>query len=78
MYGYINIDGEEVVPPIYDEISEFFVDDNVVVRLDEKFGIISNTGKIILPVQFSDTENLIKTYITLKENGFDVHEQSLN
>lgn len=112
LYGYINTEGEEIIPPIYeyiglfeknvavfwegkkrglidtsstivaeaiyDEISGFFIDNNLIVRIEKKFGIISNTGQIVLPVQFDDLKMLIKTYTTLRESGLDFHNFSMN
>ncbi|HHT21872.1 MAG TPA: WG repeat-containing protein [Bacteroidales bacterium] len=76
--GLIDRTSTIVAEAIYDEISGFFIDNNLIVRIDKKYGIISNTGRIVLPVQFEDLKILISTYNTLKESGLDVHNFSMN
>ena len=50
--GIINKKGEEILEPIYDNI--YYAKDNLfIVELNYKFGVFDNTGKIILPIEYS-------------------------
>lgn len=62
-FGYINIKGEIVIKPIYEEATMF---DNklALVTFNKKSGVINNKGKIILPLIFDNlggiSQNLVK------------------
>ncbi|MDL2215357.1 WG repeat-containing protein [Dysgonomonas sp. OttesenSCG-928-M03] len=50
-YGFINRQGEEIVPPIYDHIDDFNkVDSLTTCSLDSKIGILSRTHIIYPPI----------------------------
>ena len=57
-YGFINDDGKEVVPPIYDRINKFgeYVKDWAKVELNGQKGFISSDGNIIVPLKYSEIE----------------------
>lgn len=50
-YGYKNEQGEIVIAPAYDEAEEF-ENDVAVVRVDDRHGLIDQSGKIVIPCEF--------------------------
>ena len=50
-YGAINEDGKEIIPPIYDDVSNFYKG-YTIVRKNHKCGIVDSTGKIIVPIKY--------------------------
>ncbi|MDR1704189.1 MAG: WG repeat-containing protein [Clostridiales bacterium] len=48
-HGFINKNGEEIVPPIYDYASSFN-GGFATVQLDDKYGIINSNGEIVVPI----------------------------
>jgi hypothetical protein len=55
--GLIDIDGNIIINPIYDEISGFFQNGYMRVR---KNGVIDVKGKAIIPIQYDDISDLKK------------------
>ncbi|MEQ9303549.1 MAG: WG repeat-containing protein, partial [Marinoscillum sp.] len=56
LYGFINKQGLEVVPPIYDKISYFDRENSnwALVERNGKFGFIDKDGKVVVPVALND------------------------
>jgi len=53
-YGFVRADnGEEVIPPIYDEASDYF-NGLSLARLGDKWGVINISGESIMPFDFDD------------------------
>ncbi len=50
-YGFINLQGEELVPPIYDG-TEYLQDGMGSVRKDNGVGFVDKTGKLIVPIVY--------------------------
>jgi hypothetical protein len=50
-YGAINKYGTEVIPPIYDDIFDFYKGYTVVIKND-KYGMADSTGTIIIPPKY--------------------------
>jgi hypothetical protein len=50
-YGYYDINGEEIIQPQFDEVSEFS-EGLARMRLAGKYGYIDKTGQIAIPPQF--------------------------
>jgi hypothetical protein len=50
-YGYKNEQGQIVIAPVYDEAEEF-KHDVAIVRSGDHYGLIDESGKTILPVEF--------------------------
>ena len=55
-YGYINTDGKEVVPCIYDYASSF-KSGLALVRKDKKYGYIDKEGNLIIPLKYDKAQN---------------------
>jgi hypothetical protein len=56
--GLININGNIIVNPIYDEISGYFQNGHMRVRNNGKTGIINEVGKVIIPLEYEDISDL--------------------
>ncbi|MVT12068.1 SEL1-like repeat protein [Chitinophaga tropicalis] len=67
-YGFINREGEEVIPCIFDEAWDFTYA-WAEVKHNGHFGIIDTTGEFILPAVYEDGYALTETYIAVKQNG---------
>ena len=52
-YGLIDLNGNVVVEPIYDEINNFY-DGLAKVELDELYGYINTKGEIIIPIEYEE------------------------
>ena len=64
-WGMINYHGKFVIKPIYDYIKPFS-DGLSQVKLNNKYGFVDKSGKIVIPIKFSSThdfyEGLAGTY----------------
>lgn len=73
-WGFINLKGEEIIPVIYDAVSDFESYDEVyshtivnmtdTINYVEKYGVYDEHGKLIIPVKYYK--------ITASDNGFMV------
>ena len=52
-YGFIDTDGNEIVAPVYDYVSDF-QDGIAVVCKDGKYGAIDIIGNVVVPIIYSD------------------------
>ena len=53
LYGLINLDGEVVADPIYEEISSLKNrPGRILVKKDEKYGVLDSNGKVVVPVSY--------------------------
>ena len=50
--GFLDFDGHEVVPCIYDEVGVFRLG-RTLVRLADRYGIIDTLGNIVLPIEYT-------------------------
>ncbi len=57
-FGFTNETGEWVIQPMYSQIFEFSESQFTLVKLKDKWGVIDQQGKTILPFEFSKMENL--------------------
>ena len=58
-YGVINLDGKEILPCEYDEITALEgIKSTVKIVKDGKYGIADNTGKVLLGTQYAEVTNL--------------------
>lgn len=72
LYGYVNTGGEMIIAPIFEEVYDF--DGGYArVKKDDKWGIISTTGQIVTPFQYSEIKLLnpdgSNVFIVKGENG---------
>ena len=56
--GLIDIDGNIIINPIYDEISGYFQNGYMRVRNNGKTGVIDVKGKTIISIQYDDISDL--------------------
>lgn len=57
--GVMTLDGREVIPPTYDDVSDFSISraDLLGVRMKDKWGLVSlQTGELVLPCAFDNTD----------------------
>ena len=53
LYGLINLDGEVVTEPIYEEISSLKNrPGRILVKKDDKYGVLDSNGKVVVPVSY--------------------------
>lgn len=52
-YGFLDRQGREVIPCLYDEVSIFSLG-RAMVRLGDRYGIIDTLGAVILPIEYED------------------------
>ncbi|MDR1679717.1 MAG: WG repeat-containing protein [Prevotellaceae bacterium] len=55
-WGFININGKEITPLKYDEVSDFNRHGIAKVKLNEKWGFIDKTGKEITQIKYDDID----------------------
>lgn len=67
-YGYINKQGQEVIPCIYQEICGFEGEENALFKLDNKWGFINNKGVQITPL-YEDAYSFYNGYAMVKKDG---------
>jgi hypothetical protein len=51
-WGFIDKTGKEIVPLLYDRVSDFDNDGTAMVTLDKKTGRIDKAGKVIVPLRY--------------------------
>jgi hypothetical protein len=51
LYGFINIDGEEIIPPTYDDARDFSKHGFAQVKKGEKWGVINTAGEIVIDIK---------------------------
>lgn len=61
-YGFLDRQGREVIPCIYDETSFFFMN-RAKVRLGDRFGIIDTAGRIVLPIEYECHSEKNRMYV---------------
>lgn len=60
-YGLIDLDGKEVVPVEYDEISTISeIENSFKVKINGKYGIVDGDGKTVIQAQYADIDVLGK------------------
>ena len=66
--GYINVNLEEVVPPIYDSNNNFS-EGLAAVKKDGKWGYIDTSGNVVIPFQFSSADSFNEGLAGVRLNG---------
>lgn len=73
-YGLINLDGNEIIAPIYEQIYTLKgVKNSFIIKQDGVYGLVNSTGRIVVPTKYKeitsvDDEDYTKGYITIDEN----------
>ncbi len=72
-YGVINLDGKELIPCNYEEITVIpEIANTIKVKKDNKYGIFDSEGKEILPAQYVEVTNLGKD----SKDGFIIQDEN--
>ncbi len=54
-YGFINLEGEEITKPIYDEIDSLpYKEGSFVVKEQDKFGVVNMKGKELVKIEYDE------------------------
>lgn len=73
-YGFTNEAGDWIIQPIYKEVVEFYELSYTFAKLKDKWGIIDQQGKTILPFEYSKINNLdidaTQLYSAVKNNRY--------
>lgn len=75
-YGYINVNGEEIIPCRYDD-AYFFVDGLAVVAKEEgyrkSYGVINTKGEVVAPFKYCSIDDFNKgvSIVAVSENNND-------
>ena len=58
-YGLVDLDGKEVIPVEYDEITSIpQIENSFKVKKDDKYGIVDSDGKTVIQPQYADIDIL--------------------
>lgn len=73
-YGLIDLNGKELLPAEYDEITVLDgIENSIIVKKDGKVGLVNDNGSLIAEVKYKEIKNLGDTYkegyITINEQG---------
>ena len=73
-YGYIDEQGNEVLPVIYTDADDWFYrsmrfSDLIVVGIDQKYGCFDKKGKKILPLEYGSIGNYSSGLATIYQDG---------
>jgi len=73
-YGLIDLNGKELLPAEYDEITVLQgIENSIIIKKGGKVGLVNNNGNIIAEAQYKEIKNLGDTYkngyITINEDG---------
>ena len=69
-YGYINLKGNYVINPQYDEARAFSSTDKLAaVCIDEKWGYINDKGELVIPAQFTSAYTFVNGYARVRIDG---------
>lgn len=73
-YGLIDLNGKELLPIEYDEITVLEgIENSLIIKKDGKVGLVNDTGSIIINVNYKEIKKLGNTY----KNGYiTINEQS--
>jgi len=61
-YGFVDITGAEVIPLIYDELSNYYIGDGFKARIGNKWGVINAQGKAIIKIQYDELKEFVHNY----------------
>lgn len=72
-YGLIDLNGKELLPAQYDEITVLeSIENSIIIKKDGKIGLVNDSGNIIIEPKYKEIKNLGDTYkngyITVDEN----------
>lgn len=73
-YGLIDLNGKELLPAEYDEITTLDgIENSIIIKKGGKIGLVNDNGSILIEAKYKDIKNLGDTYkdgyITISEDG---------
>ena len=73
-YGLIDLNGKELIPTQYDEITALKgIENSIIIKKDGKVGLVNDNGSIIIEPQYTEIKNIGNSYkngyITIDEQG---------
>lgn len=73
-YGLIDLNGKELLPTEYDEITVLDgIENSIIIKKDGKVGLVNDNGSILVEAKYEEIKNLGDTYkngyITISEDG---------
>ncbi|MBD8083178.1 WG repeat-containing protein [Chryseobacterium caseinilyticum] len=69
-WGFINIQGQFVIPPQYDKVDYFRPSGLCAVQKSGKWGFINKKGKEIIPIIYPEVDQqMLDTNVIVKKNG---------
>jgi hypothetical protein len=68
-YGFIDNDCKEIIPPIYDEVGEFY-DGFLCVEKNWKKGVIDIDNKVIIPFVYDEITHFGGVLFYVKKDGY--------
>lgn len=73
-YGLIDLNGKELLPTEYDEITTLTgIENSILIKKEGKVGLVNDSGAIIIEPQYKQIKNIGNTYkngyITISEDG---------
>jgi len=74
MYGFINTSGKEIIPTKYEDTDDSWYralrfSELIIVGNDNKYGCYDKTGKMVVPLIYSNIGNYSNNLATVLENG---------
>lgn len=67
-WGFVNMSGEQVIPPEYDYVRSFH-DGLAMVKRSGKWGYIDWFGDVLIPIEFDEVTNFKDGYAFVKKDG---------
>ena len=69
-YGYINIDGQEVINPIYDDAQEQFSEERSFVKKDRKWAVIDTKGNFLSNFDYGGVKDFKNGLAQVSKSGY--------
>ncbi len=70
-WGYINLEGEEIIPCIYDNAYDYFFDGLAIVYLNGKRGAINTNGDVVIPINYNKLDFCSEGYIVATDTNYN-------
>jgi hypothetical protein len=66
-YGFVDVDGNEVIPLKYDDAG-YFYEGRVCVKLNEKCGFVDTEGNVVIPLKYDDVDEFSEERARVRHN----------
>lgn len=74
-WGYINVQGELVITPVYDGVAQFS-GNMAVMQSNNKRGVINRNGKVLIPASYKEVKVLSPGLIAVKNSSWSLMDTS--